>query len=220
MKNFKGFIFGVLTTLIITLFITTVFAADISRTLTATYRDIKITIDGTQIEPKDANGNTVEPFIVDGTTYLPVRAIADAIGYTVAWDGNSNTVILTSPEEKEEKDEKDEVPISVPTAPRETTIEIITEPPTITQPPTEPPKTTEASLNGVHEQIGEYIYPAEVITAPPETIAAQSQTVYWTESGSVYHSTANCRSLARSTNIRSGTIAASGKPRGCNICVN
>ena len=96
MKNFKGFIAGVLTTLLVMLLVTTVFAAEISRTLTAVYRDIKITIDGKQIVPKDASGNVVEPFIVDGTTYLPVRAIAGVVGYDVSWDGNTNTVILSS----------------------------------------------------------------------------------------------------------------------------
>lgn len=30
---------------------------------------------GVKIEPKDATGETVEPFIYNGTTYLPVRAI-------------------------------------------------------------------------------------------------------------------------------------------------
>jgi len=44
-------------------------------------------------------------------------------------------------------------------------------------------------------------------------------TVYWTSGGEVYHATSGCRSLARSKNIYSGTIAESGKSRGCNNCV-
>ena len=63
---------------------------------TVTYRDIKITLDGQQITPKDANGNPVEPFIIDGTTYLPVRGVADALGLSVDWDGETSTVILAS----------------------------------------------------------------------------------------------------------------------------
>ena len=57
-------------------------------------------------------------------------------------------------------------------------------------------------------------------TAAP-TIAPdeQSDIVYWVDNGAVYHSTSSCRSLSRSANIRSGTIAQSGKSRGCNICV-
>lgn len=60
------------------------------------YNDIKITLNGAAITPKDANGNTVEPFIIDGTTYLPVRAVAEAIGLYVNWDGDTNTVKLSS----------------------------------------------------------------------------------------------------------------------------
>jgi len=94
MKNFKGFIMGALTVFLVMTLITTVFAASTSRTLTAIFRDIKITIDGQLIEPKDANGKVVEPFIIDGTTYLPVRAVAEAVGYDVSWDSNTNTVTL------------------------------------------------------------------------------------------------------------------------------
>ncbi len=59
-----------------------------------TYRDIKIVVDGSQITPTDANGNPVEPFIMDGTTYLPVRAVANAFGKEVGWDDATSTVYL------------------------------------------------------------------------------------------------------------------------------
>ena len=58
------------------------------------YRDIKIKLDGTEITPKDANGKTVEPFIIDGTTYLPVRAVGEAMGLDVDWDGETSIVQL------------------------------------------------------------------------------------------------------------------------------
>ena len=61
------------------------------------YRDIKITLNGEKIEPKDAAGNPVEPFIIDGTTYLPVRAIAEALGMDVQWDGETRTAMLSEP---------------------------------------------------------------------------------------------------------------------------
>ena len=47
-----------------------------------------------------------------------------------------------------------------------------------------------------------------------------STTVYWTPSGSVWHSDPKCTTLARSKTILSGTIAESGKPRGCKVCTN
>lgn len=55
---------------------------------------IKIVVDGQRVVPKDANGNTVEPFIYNGTTYLPVRAVATALGKEVYWDGPNYTVYL------------------------------------------------------------------------------------------------------------------------------
>lgn len=38
---------------------------------------LKITLDGKEITPTDANGAAVEPFAISGTTYLPVRAVAE-----------------------------------------------------------------------------------------------------------------------------------------------
>jgi len=55
---------------------------------------VKIVIDGTEITPRDANGKRVDPIIIDGTTYLPVRAVAEALGKEVYWDGPNYTVYL------------------------------------------------------------------------------------------------------------------------------
>ena len=57
-----------------------------TRTLSAVFRGIWIEIDRTPFTPKDANDKVVEPFIVDGTTYLPIRAIAEAFDNDVFWD--------------------------------------------------------------------------------------------------------------------------------------
>ena len=54
--------------------------ASSSRKADLYYRDIKITLDGKQLTPTDVNGNAVDPFIIDGTTYLPVRAVSEALG--------------------------------------------------------------------------------------------------------------------------------------------
>ena len=91
----------------------TVFAAPLVKNVSISYNDIKITLNGKQITPKDANGNAVEPFILDGSTYLPVRAVGEALGLDVDWDGNTNTVILN--------DKKAETPAPKPeTATKET----------------------------------------------------------------------------------------------------
>jgi hypothetical protein len=69
-------------------------AANAVKTISAAYRDIKIYIDQTLITPRDANGAVVEPFIVGGTTYLPVRAVAEALGKDVSWDDDTSSVYI------------------------------------------------------------------------------------------------------------------------------
>ncbi len=76
------------------LFTTTAFASKEKKTVIAVYNDIKIVVDGTKITPKDVDGNVVDPFIIDGTTYLPVRALANALGQGVEWNQETNSVII------------------------------------------------------------------------------------------------------------------------------
>lgn len=71
-------------------------AANETKTVVLTYRGVQVAVDGETIVPTDAAGNAVEPFILSGTTYLPLRAVAGALGLTVAWDEASSTVTLTS----------------------------------------------------------------------------------------------------------------------------
>ena len=53
-----------------------------------------------------------------------------------------------------------------------------------------------------------------------EAITDESQTVYWTPGGSVYHSSKSCPSLAKSENVKSGTVKESGKNRLCKKCAS
>ena len=69
-------------------------AASDTRQLNAAFNDIKVYIEGELISPKDALGRPVEPFIVDGTTYLPLRAVAEALGKNVEWDGPNQSVYV------------------------------------------------------------------------------------------------------------------------------
>ena len=101
MKNWKGFISGVLTTLLIVGIPGTALATTGTVTKELEYRDIQVTLDGEPLDLQDAQGNSVEPFMFDGTNYLPVRALAEALGLNVAWDGSTNTVVLTTPETSE-----------------------------------------------------------------------------------------------------------------------
>lgn len=58
------------------------------------YTGADIYVDDMKLEPTDANGNPVEVFIYNGTTYLPVRAVGEAVGKTVQWEPKSNSVYL------------------------------------------------------------------------------------------------------------------------------
>lgn len=90
----------------------------------ATYRDIAIVINGVLVTPKDAAGNTVEPFIIDGTTYLPVRAISEALGLSVQWDGDTNTVTLSSSAPQPGND-SEPTPVTPITPPEDTSAGVV-----------------------------------------------------------------------------------------------
>jgi len=89
----KGFIAGMLVMVLLSSI--TVLAAVRTETISVTFHDIRIVLDGNVVTPKDAQGHVVEPFIWEGTTYLPLRAVADALGLNVTWDGNTYTIYLT-----------------------------------------------------------------------------------------------------------------------------
>lgn len=63
---------------------------------TLDYLGIRITVDGQEIRPTDVNGKSTEPFAVDGTVYLPIRAISEALGCDVEWDAASSTVRIST----------------------------------------------------------------------------------------------------------------------------
>ena len=91
-ERIQGILIGVAITIA---FIGTLsFASQRAEYVERFYKDIKITLNGIIVEPKDVNGNDAEPFIIDGTTYLPVRAICNALGLKVNWNAETNTVEL------------------------------------------------------------------------------------------------------------------------------
>lgn len=98
MKNFKGFFAGMVTMLLVCAMVGSASAAVGKVTKELEYRDISVSLDGKKLDLKDAKGNVVEPFMFEGTNYLPVRALAESLGLNVAWDGKTATVVLTTPE--------------------------------------------------------------------------------------------------------------------------
>ena len=87
---------GLITSVLIGTMVTSgmVFAKQTSETIKVIYDNNKILIDGKEYQPTDANGNAVEPFISNETTYLPVRALANAFDKEVDREAQTSTVTL------------------------------------------------------------------------------------------------------------------------------
>lgn len=58
--------------------------------------DFTIIVDNVTRTFTDVNGKRVYPLLYQGSTYLPVRAIGELMGKTVAWDGGTRTVTLSA----------------------------------------------------------------------------------------------------------------------------
>lgn len=54
--------------------------------------DIQVYVDNELVELKDANGTVVKPILKNGTTYIPIRGVSQALGCWVRWDGKTKTV--------------------------------------------------------------------------------------------------------------------------------
>lgn len=71
-------------------------AATAYQTISAALRpDITVELNGKEQTMKDVNGKEVYPISYNGSTYLPIRAIGEALGLTVNWDSATQTVDLT-----------------------------------------------------------------------------------------------------------------------------
>lgn len=97
MKKYNLFRFSVLLCLVISVITIQAIATSATKTAQLIYNNIKISLDGVNLTPTDANGNPVEPFVINGTTYLPVRAVGNALGLNVNWNGVTNTAELSTP---------------------------------------------------------------------------------------------------------------------------
>lgn len=90
---FKGYVLGLLTALLVSMMVVPGFAATVAETITV-YTGITLYYDGEKVEPKDANGNKVEPLLYNGTTYLPVRAVSGLFHEDINWDGKTKSVYI------------------------------------------------------------------------------------------------------------------------------
>ena len=92
MKRLQGLIAGVLIGSVIAG--GAVYAITGTKTIEVLYNNVKVYKDNVLCELKDANGTVIEPFIYNGTTYMPVRGTAYIAGMEVTWDGRTQSVYL------------------------------------------------------------------------------------------------------------------------------
>lgn len=95
MKNFKGFTAGVLCGAIVMGAVPTIAKVG-KEAIDVVYNNIKLEVNGI----KTTMPKGVEPFMYNGTTYLPVRAVAEALGEKVEYDKSKATVYVGSRTEK------------------------------------------------------------------------------------------------------------------------
>lgn len=76
--------------LMLAFFTSTSLAAGYQKSITADF-DVRLTIDGQAVSLADAAGNAVQPFTYNGTTYVPIRAVADYLGAGVHYNSSTKT---------------------------------------------------------------------------------------------------------------------------------
>lgn len=68
---------------------TALYASPVIKTLRAQYMGIKFSYNGKIVDP----GNQ-EPFVVDQTTYVPIRMVGELVGKNVQWDGINKLISI------------------------------------------------------------------------------------------------------------------------------
>jgi len=89
-QRMQGFIIGFLIAVMVFGTVTVV-AAPLRRTIEVMY-GVSVVLDGVQQSFPD----DMRPFVSEGRTFMPLRAIADTLGLEVEWDGSTSTAYLTS----------------------------------------------------------------------------------------------------------------------------
>lgn len=89
------FLTGIFAGLLLAVSCVTALASD--GALTITIHPINILVNGEVFQPKDVNGEDVMCFTVNGTTYAPLRAMAEAYGLDVGYDAARNLATVNAP---------------------------------------------------------------------------------------------------------------------------
>lgn len=58
------------------------------------FTGVKVYVNDQLVDPRDANGNPVDVLVYNGTTYLPIRAVGNALGMAVQYDAATQSAYL------------------------------------------------------------------------------------------------------------------------------
>ena len=188
-------------------------AAESGRIDVTVCQDRMITVDGVAKEFTNNRDETLYPIRYNRTTYLPLKALVGSEGKVINHTVNRSTNLKSIEAEAAFRSN-----ITVMVDGLKTTIHPIVYARELYLPAK---IIAEASGKTYKWDSGNAVITigSSPQSSPNALTAPRSDTVYWTTNGQVYHSIPTCRSLARSSNIKSGSIAQSGKSRGCNNCV-
>lgn len=93
--DIKSFMVGGICATLLTTTVSGFATGAISKNLSVVYNNFKLVVDGKPVSfGKDLAGNKIEPFAHQGTTYLPIRALGEALDKKVDWDSKTNTVYV------------------------------------------------------------------------------------------------------------------------------
>ena len=92
-KNMLSFVSGMIAMLLLVGLPVTALA--VSGAIRIEVSPISVLMDGEVFHPKDANGNDVMVFTYNGTTYAPLRALAEAYGLEVGYDGERHIATVS-----------------------------------------------------------------------------------------------------------------------------
>ena len=95
-RNLPTFLSGMFTMLLLGAL--TLSALAVSGRMTIEVDPINVQVNGQVFVPTDANGKEVPVFAYNGTTYAPLRALAEAYGLEVGYDASLNMATVADPE--------------------------------------------------------------------------------------------------------------------------
>jgi hypothetical protein len=94
MKKFKTIALFITISMVLSL---AVVAATAKKNITIELPGIKVYVDGKQITVKNSAGKVADPFIYNGSIYLPAETVGTVTGKAVIWDAKKNALAFSAP---------------------------------------------------------------------------------------------------------------------------